>query len=491
MARTKPTAAQIAAAAVAARDRAIINQILNDGGSISSLSQTAPPRPASVEILCRYGARCYRPDCKFKHPTAYVAQAPACRDGWHCTRPGCGFTHPPGVRDRIELPSGLRRVLLDQGGRILKEIRRRVPDARVDVVSGETVACLVDVEAASAGALEQVLEYLAWTRHAVVSRGLQMDKMPGLGLVAAVLQKEKRRETGRKLTKGQKKACKREAAAYMTPPVEPRFFDPAEWDSFVAPRAPRVPPTETKVKPKRIDFALLRECRAASRKRRRDYDGDDYGSAGEETRRQRGLETPIDASNKGYQLLRKMGYDGGGLGKDGAGMVDPLATETRKPRDTQGVGIPQAARRAQLSWEAARRHVEQRERADFAQHNQRRFSDRACLKAARRARSACRDLDERNGLRWTPIWPSDEAHPQRSFADASGAVYAQPGTYLETGQNDGIGGLDEEAPEVALRTAVAYLRDCHGYCLVHGCTLDDGSPDLEAELAELVDDAED
>ena len=172
-------------------------------------------------------------------------------------------------------------------------------------------------------------------------------------------------------------------------------------------------------------------------------------------------------------------------------MVDPLATETRRPRDTQGVGIPQAARRAQLSWEAARRHVEQRERADFAQHNQRRFSDRACLKASRRARSACRDLDERNGLRWTPIWPSDEAHPQRSFADASGAVYAQPGTYLETGRNDGIGGLDEEAPEVALRTAVAYLRDCHGYCLVHGCTLDDGSPDLEAELAELVDDAED
>ena len=211
----------------------------------------------------------------------------------------------------------------------------------------------------------------------------------------------------------------------------------------------------------------------------------------EASRRQRGLETPLDASNKGFEMLRKMGYEGGGLGRDGAGIEAPLATETRRPRDTQGVGIPQAARRAQLSWEAARRHVEQRERADFAQHNQRRFSDRACLKASRRARSACRDLDERNGLRWTPIWPSDEAHPQRSFADASGAVYAQPGTYLETGRNDGIGGLDEEAPEVALRTAVAYLRDCHGYCLVHGCTLDDGSPDLEAELAELVDDAED
>ena len=185
-------------------------------------------------------------------------------------------------------------------------------------------------------------------------------------------------------------------------------------------------------------------------------------------------------------MLRKMGYEGGGLGRDGAGIEDPLATETRRPRDTQGVGIPQAARRAQLSWEAARRHVEQRERADFAQHNQRRFSDRACLKASRRARSACRDLDERNGLRWTPIWPSDEAHPQRSFADASGAVYAQPGTYLETGQNDGIGGLDEEAPEVALRTAVAYLRDCRGAASCTGARSTTPRRTSKAELAELA-----
>ena len=214
------------------------------------------------------------------------------------------------------------------------------------------------------------------------------------------------------------------------------------------------------------------------RRRRRRHKADDEAS-----RRQKGLETPLDASNKGFEMLRKMGYEGGGLGKDGAGIEQPLATETRRPRDTQGVGIPQAARRAQLSWEAARRHVEQRERTDFAQHNQRRFSDRACLKASRRARSACRDLDERKGLRWTPIWPSDEAHPQRSFADASGAVYAQPGTYLETGQNDGIGGLDEEAPEVALRTAVAYLRDCHGALRRARCARSTTTPDLEAELA--------
>ena len=166
-------ALEIAAAAGVSEPGAASAPARNDGGSISSLSQTAPPRPAS-EILCRYGAACYRADCKFKHPTAYVAQAPACRDGWHCTRPGCGFTHPPVVRDRVELPLGLRRVLLDQGGRILKEIRRRVRDARIQVATDT-----VDVEAASTGALEHVLEYLAWTRHAVVSRGCKMDKCRG------------------------------------------------------------------------------------------------------------------------------------------------------------------------------------------------------------------------------------------------------------------------------------------------------------------------
>ena len=61
------------------------------------------------EILCRYGARCYRPDCLFKHPPGRVAQAPACRDGWHCTRKDCGFTHPPGVHDTVRLPVELRR----------------------------------------------------------------------------------------------------------------------------------------------------------------------------------------------------------------------------------------------------------------------------------------------------------------------------------------------------------------------------------------------
>ena len=69
-------------ALAAARSEALAASApVNDGGSISSLSEMNT-RPASVGILCRYGAACYRPDCLFKHPPrTYIAQAPACRDG--------------------------------------------------------------------------------------------------------------------------------------------------------------------------------------------------------------------------------------------------------------------------------------------------------------------------------------------------------------------------------------------------------------------------
>ena len=263
----------------------------NDEGRISSPPAAAPSSPdqyspASGEILCRYGARCYRPDCKFKHPTAYVAQAPACRDGWHCTRKDCGFTHPPGVQLTVRLPFELRHVLLKQEGRIIQEIRRRVRDARLHVANGQTVACLVDVKAASESALEHAREYLAWTAHIAVSRGFNMDKTRGFGQVVTqryqgALTREKRRRVGRKLTKGEKNECKREAGAYK-PPAQPRFFDPLEWDRFVAPPGRRVPTrgpaSGVERAQRRRKMAQKRAAASASRKRRRDYDETSYDS---------------------------------------------------------------------------------------------------------------------------------------------------------------------------------------------------------------------
>ena len=136
-------------------------------------------------------------------------------------------------------------MLLDGGGRVIQEIRRGVLRRRLHVANGLFVACLVDVKAASASALEHAREYLEWTEHIAVCRGFQLDKTTGFGQVVAqryqgALTREKRRRVGRKLTKGEKNECKREADAYK-PPARPRFFDPLEWDRFVAPPGRRVP----------------------------------------------------------------------------------------------------------------------------------------------------------------------------------------------------------------------------------------------------------
>ena len=240
MARTKPSLAEAAAARREAD--AAMEAARRQHRAALEIAAAAGQVP---ETLCRYGARCYRPDCLFKHPPGRVAQAPACRDGWHCTRKDCGFTHPPGVHDTVRLPIELRHVLLDAGGRVIQEIRRRVRDARLHVANGQTVACLVDVKAASASALEHAREYLEWTEHIAVCRGFQLDKTRGFGQVVTqryqgALTREKRRRVGRKLTKGEKNECKREADAYK-PPAHPRFFDPLEWDRFVAPPGRRVP----------------------------------------------------------------------------------------------------------------------------------------------------------------------------------------------------------------------------------------------------------
>lgn len=59
----------------------------------------------------------------------------------------------------------------------------------------------------------------------------------------------------------------------------------------------------------------------------------------EATNLKKGLETKIDEGNKGYDLLKKMGYqDGQGLGKDGVGILQPLPLDVKT--DRKGLGTP-------------------------------------------------------------------------------------------------------------------------------------------------------
>lgn len=117
---------------------------------------------------------------------------------------------------------------------------------------------------------------------------------------------------------------------------------------------------------------------------------------------------------------------GGGLGKGEAGVAAPINPQQASVGDTQGLGRARAAQRAQTLYEDAKRLVAARQQTAFANHAHRRARDAAFSRAAGRARKACRDLDERAGLLWTPLWPPDpdaaagSGTVQQVFSDASG-----------------------------------------------------------------------
>ena len=61
----------------------------------------------------------------------------------------------------------------------------------------------------------------------------------------------------------------------------------------------------------------------------------------EEERRERGMSTALDASNKGSAMLKKMGHKKGqSLGKDGSGgIVNPIEIQMRVAGDRSGIGF--------------------------------------------------------------------------------------------------------------------------------------------------------
>ncbi|KAH8058744.1 hypothetical protein JL722_5977 [Aureococcus anophagefferens] len=201
--------------------------------------------------------------------------------------------------------------------------------------------------------------------------------------------------------------------------------------------------------------------------------------------RARGLETPLDDSNKGFRMLRAMGYRAGALGGRGGieapvvpaaplhgGAAARASAPTRRDRARRAVADARLQAAAALERRAAAFHGG--------------VADRT-LRRATEARRRWRRATSTSALASpSPIWPAEVADvPSRAFADASGAAYAAAlGDAPEP-----PGGLDGEPPEVQRRAAAAYLRSAHGYCLATGGAASD--MDLEAELARLVDDATD
>ncbi|CAM9295888.1 unnamed protein product [Ectocarpus sp. 12 AP-2014] len=147
-----------------------------------------------------------------------------------------------------------------------------------------------------------------------------------------------------------------------------------------------------------------------------------------EDRREEGLQQKIGEENAGFKLLMKLGYKGGGLGKDGEGTTKPLMPELKQGR--AGLGKES---------ESKRRKEEQKERAkrkasrDAQQEVQRRehfrtskaaqFVDRRLQQDLSRARRLVESLDETSGRTRSIMWPDDEKKSLDEDPNGGGGSY--------------------------------------------------------------------
>eukprot|EP00038_Savillea_parva_P025579 m.48435 g.48435 ORF g.48435 m.48435 type:complete len:296 (-) comp6993_c0_seq1:77-964(-) len=220
-----------------------------------------------------------------------------------------------------------------------------------------------------------------------------------------------------------------------------------------------------------------------------------------------GLDTPISADNKGFQLLAKMGYKAGtGLGPGAKGMATPVSVEVKTGR--QGLGLAAAKRQQAAARDRTRQlHATRRERAvanlqaDFRLRMRQKHLERQAVIDLPKAQHACEILDRKLGLESSALWfqepkPEPEVDDRTLSHHPGGAVVAaETTTRPSDGAADGESAVavSEYDAFASLETSerlsivVDYLRDAHHYCFWCG-TEHASAQDMEAECAECSSD---
>lgn len=229
--------------------------------------------------------------------------------------------------------------------------------------------------------------------------------------------------------------------------------------------------------------------------------------------RDEGLNKRLDSSNKGFQLLEKMGYKSGqAIGKSSDGPVDPLAVIVKDSR--AGLGIDEDRKRqreVQRQQEerlaAERARTESTSRADYVHSNMQRYSVVAARRHLASAISACETLDQQAGVERNELLEQlqqDEALARQEIEAA--APRGQPLSRLQKPRSHRDASLDDGEVSVAvwnrrkadaaplrasspsrydgsslsaaqqasyLHLLLGYLRSRHLYCLFCGCSYND------------------
>lgn len=193
----------------------------------------------------------------------------------------------------------------------------------------------------------------------------------------------------------------------------------------------------------------------------------------EAERREEGMKEAIPVQNKGFAMLRKMGYNPGeGLGKAGEGRTEPVPVELKADRG--GLGREAAIKEivSRKLTMLARKISNQSSTSSLAEFRNR-MKDQATqrLVAAdlRKSQRMCENLDEQKGTDkpaepW--FWPEKEPEEEGDKKKLK----------LEEEVEDEKPKEDEDdqlEPTEKLELLTTYLRRVHLYCIWCGTLFDD------------------
>ncbi|XP_019726088.1 G patch domain-containing protein 11 isoform X2 [Hippocampus comes] len=187
----------------------------------------------------------------------------------------------------------------------------------------------------------------------------------------------------------------------------------------------------------------------------------------EKESRETALQSSISNDNKGFALLQKMGYKAGqGLGKEGAGRVDPIPLNIKTDRG--GIGMEEAKKRkAEKELEQYRKKVQAKQQnetkslEDFRSRVRTEREERKIEGDLRRSQRACEQLDSQKGITvpreqwyWPKIGVDEEIDEFKEEKEEEDEILELPS-------------FDQ------LQILTSYLRGIHFYCTWCGTAYDD------------------
>lgn len=173
-----------------------------------------------------------------------------------------------------------------------------------------------------------------------------------------------------------------------------------------------------------------------------------------------GLATAISSDNKGFKMLKMMGYkEGSALGRkaeESEGLKEPIAISLRT--DRSGLGRLEEIQRVSEDQFRQKKAQEQNLASTYKDRMKERFGERKAHSQLKQAFNICVQLDQEKGLAYSPHLREFEEEEKRK--EAEGDAYAPVAWEFE---------------EVLRRldAVLAHLREQHFYCFYCGCAFND------------------